>query len=121
MVALKDIQELADRIAREFQPDKIILFGSHAEGGPAADSDVDLLVMLPFEGKGLAKSVEILTRTNPPFPVDLLARNPEDTRRRYKLGDPLIRAALDGGTILYERNRKGMDRESRGGLRHRGT
>ena len=114
MVSKKDIQELADRIARKFQPDKIILFGSYADGGPSADSDVDLLVVLPFEGKNVTKSVEILTRTNPLFPVDLLARNPEDTHRRYELGDPLIRAALDGGEILYERNRERVDRQGRG-------
>ena len=65
---------------------------------------MDLLVVLPFEGKNLTKSVEILTRANPPFPADVLARRPEDTRRRYELGDPLIRAAMDEGVVLYERS-----------------
>ena len=35
----------------------------------------------------------------------LLARNPEDTERRYREGDPLIREALDRGKVLYERHR----------------
>jgi hypothetical protein len=30
MASLSDIQILADKIAREFRPEKIILFGSHA-------------------------------------------------------------------------------------------
>ena len=105
MVAMKDIQQTADRIAREFHPEKIILFGSYAGNTPTPDSDVDLLVILPFEGKNFTKSVEMLSKVNPPFAADLLARCPEDTRRRYELGDPLIRAALDEGVTLYERAR----------------
>ena len=105
MVALNRIMELSERIVREFQPDRIILFGSHAYGTPADDSDVDLLVVLPFEGKGFYKSLEILNRVAPKFAVDLLARRPDDTARRYAEGDPLIREAMDRGKVLYERDR----------------
>jgi predicted nucleotidyltransferase len=31
-----------DRIVRELQPEKIILFGSYAYGGPTPDSDLGL-------------------------------------------------------------------------------
>ena len=45
------IQAVADRIAEEFDPDKIILFGSYAYGDPKPWSDVDLLVVMePTEG-----------------------------------------------------------------------
>ena len=99
------IAKLSERIVREFQPERIILFGSYAYGQPRPDSDVDLLVVLPFEGKAFRKSVEILNRISPEFSVDLLARCPEDTARRYAEGDPLIREALDHGKVLYERYR----------------
>jgi predicted nucleotidyltransferase len=102
MVDEQEIRSLSERIAKEFQPQRIILFGSYATGRPTPDSDVDLLVILPFEGKNLTKSLEILNYTNPPFPIDLLARTPEDTERRYREGDPLIREALDRGKVLYE-------------------
>lgn len=52
MAALKDIQAFAERIARNFHPERIILFGSYAWGKPTPDSDVDLLVVLSFQGKG---------------------------------------------------------------------
>lgn len=105
MVDDRRIAELSDKIVREFQPERIILFGSYAHGQPRPDSDVDLLVVLPFEGKGFRKSLEILNRVSPEFSVDLLARRPEDTARRYAEGDPLIREALDRGKVLYERHR----------------
>lgn len=104
MVDEESIRELCGRIVQEFQPEKIILFGSYAYGNPTPDSDVDLLVVLPFEGKNFWKSLEILNRTNLRFPIDLLARRPEDTDRRYREGDPLIREALNHGKVLYERH-----------------
>jgi predicted nucleotidyltransferase len=102
MVDEKTIQDLCNRIVQEFQPERIILFGSYAYGNPTPDSDVDILVVLPFEGKNFTKSFEILNRANPAFPIDLLARRPDDTERRYREGDPLIREALDHGKVLYE-------------------
>jgi len=104
MVKLEEISRLSDKIVTEFQPDRVILFGSHAYGNAGPDSDVDLLVVLPFEGRNFWKSLEILNRVDPPFPVDLLARRPDDTARRYAEGDPLIREALDRGKVLYERH-----------------
>ena len=105
MVEMARIQELSDEIARKFHPDKIILFGSYAYGNPSEDSDVDLLVVLPFEGKALRKSLEILERTDPDFAVDLLSRRPDDMARRYAEGDPLVGEVVDRGRVLYERNR----------------
>ncbi len=104
MIDEQSIRALSEHIVQEFQPERVILFGSYATGTPTPDSDVDLLVILPFEGKNFYKSLEILIRTNPSFPIDLLARTPEDTERRYLEGDPLIREALDRGKVLYERH-----------------
>ena len=81
------------------------LFGSYAYGMPGPDSDIDLLVLLPFEGKSFRKSLEIINKINPPFSVDVLARRLDDTIRRYEQGDPLIREALDKGEVLYESDR----------------
>ncbi|HNR30688.1 MAG TPA: nucleotidyltransferase domain-containing protein [Candidatus Hydrogenedentes bacterium] len=106
MVSMEEIQALADRIAAEFQPERIILFGSYARGNPTEDSDVDLLVVLPFEGKSFWQSLDILNRADPAFSADIIAREPDDTRRRYEQGDPLIRDALDSGRLLYERGHR---------------
>ena len=110
-VDVRRIRELSDRIVRRYQPERIILFGSFACGTPAADSDVDLLVIMPFDGRALAKSLEILNDLNPDFPVDLLTRRPDETRRRYLEGDPLIREAVDRGKVLYERHDAGVVHE----------
>jgi predicted nucleotidyltransferase len=103
MVQMNDIQEVADRIVREFKPEWVILFGSYARGTAGADSDVDLLIILPFEGKGFWKSLEILNRVNVPYALEVLTYRPEAVDWRYAQGDPLIRDALDHGKVLYER------------------
>jgi len=104
MVSMDKIMAAVDRIATEYNPERVVLFGSYAKGTATADSDVDLLVILPFEGKAFWKSLEIINRVNPSFAMDLLARRPDETQRRYALGDPLIREALDQGRVLYERS-----------------
>jgi predicted nucleotidyltransferase len=102
MIPMQQIQEVSRRIADEFHPERILLFGSYAWGAPSPDSDVDLLVILPFEGKAVAKSVEMRLKVRSPFPMDLLVRTPEKIRERLALGDPFIRSILDKGEVLYE-------------------
>ena len=104
MVSMKEIREVGQQIGRQFRPDRVLLFGSYADGSATDDSDVDLLVVLPFDGRPFHKSLEILNRLDIRFPCDLVARPPEDVARRYEQGDPLIRDALDRGKVLYERD-----------------
>lgn len=72
MVDMDSIHTLVERIVQAYHPERIVLFGSYAYGMPTLDSDVDLLVVLPFEGKRTRKAVEILNTVRPEFPVDLL-------------------------------------------------
>ena len=102
MISMRQIEDVSGRIAAEFAPERILLFGSYAWGAPSPDSDVDLLVILPFEGKAVAKSVEMRLKIKPPFPVDLLVRTPEKVRERLALGDPFMRSILEKGKVLYE-------------------
>ena len=94
MITFEEINQVSKEISEKFLPDKIILFGSYAYGNPSSISDLDLLVILPFQGKNFYKSLEIYQSLNLSFPIDILARTPEDTEKRFRLGDPLIREAL---------------------------
>jgi len=102
MATTQEIRKLSLRIARDFRPLRILLFGSHAREDATADSDVDLLVILPFEGRAVDKAVEIRLKTRPTFPLDLIVRTPEAVRERVALGDTFLRDVLEKGTVLYE-------------------
>lgn len=102
VVALTDIQNFAAELAREFSPEKVILFGSHSWGKPDADSDVDLLVITQFEGKPWRFAVEIRDRIKPKIPLDLMVRTPEQLRERLAMHDMLLTEIVTRGTVLYE-------------------
>jgi uncharacterized protein len=98
-------QQIADYgrlIGEHFRPRQVVLFGSYSRGDETADSDVDLLVVMPFTGRSVDKSVEIRLKTKPPFPVDLLVRTPEVVNERVAMGDCFFRGILREGKVLYE-------------------
>lgn len=98
----KQIQTFGRRLAEEFQPERIVLFGSYAHGRARADSDVDLLVVMPLDGSPVDKSVEMRLKLRPRFPLDLLVRSPAKIRERLAMGDDFIKDILDKGKVLYE-------------------
>jgi len=102
VVEEKKINELCDRIVREFHPERIILFGSYAYGKPSEDSDVDILVILHFAGSGLQKTSEILRKIRPHIAVDLLVKTPENIRQRLEWNDFFLQEILRKGKVLYE-------------------
>ena len=102
MVALKDIRAFARRIAKEFKPKRIILFGSYAYGNPTADSDVDLLVVFPGRGSKADKSLDIRTRLDPRFPLDLLTRSAGEVAKRIAWNDWFLQEVMEKGKVLYE-------------------
>jgi predicted nucleotidyltransferase len=106
MVSMNQIEDLAQRIGHEFDARRVVLFGSHAQGTATEDSDVDLLVILPFEGRSVNQSVQIRMRLRPRFPVDLVVRTPEMVRRRLEMGDDFMRQILEEGRVLYEADRR---------------
>ena len=101
----EQIVRLCAVIAREFQPDKIILFGSWAYGTPDTDSDIDLLVVMPFEGSPFRQAGTILNcviQTVGVLPLDLLVRTAEQLDERLAIGDGFVRDILERGKVLYE-------------------
>lgn len=104
MVEMKRIRDLTTQIAREFNPDRIILFGSHAYGEPSNDSDVDILVVLSFKGKPVRKAIEIRNRVNARMPLDLIVRTPEQLAERLAQNDWFMREIVERGRTLYESN-----------------
>ena len=98
-VKRSQIEAYCNVLAREFRPQKIILFGSYANGKPTLNSDVDLVVIMPFRGSDTEQVVEIRGRVEAPFPMDLLVWPPKRTRKQ----DYFTREVLANGKVMYER------------------
>ena len=104
-----EIMQFVYLVAEVSDPDKIILFGSHAYGTPKAQSDIDLLVIK--NGKDITiedeteyavaiynarKSKQIKSRYDVFFSTDSQARKTAENGGAY-------RDALQRGRVVYER------------------
>ena len=71
------IKEMVRRIVERFNPEKIVLFGSHAREDAGPDSDADILVIMPVKDSRRKKATEIdvaLIGVNLPRKLALLRR-----------------------------------------------
>ena len=99
------IKLVCSEIAREFHPDKIVLFGSHAYGNPRLGSDIDLLVVMPFEGSPFRQASVILGHVVQAIgivPLDLLVRTGQQVQERIQMGDSFMREIIEQGRVMYE-------------------
>src|ERR1017187_8727440 len=117
LVSLSETRRFARRIAAQFRPEKIILFGSYAYGEPNADSDVDLLVVMPGRNQ-LDQAGKIYLEIPAPFPLDLIVRTPRKLNQRLANGDLFTTYIVANGKVLYEAVHGGMGAKSRSRSRH---
>lgn len=99
---MKAIRAVVDQIVAGWHPDKIILFGSHGYGKPTPESDVDLLVIMPVEGRTITTECDIVSTIEYEFPMDLLVHTPEWIKGRLEINDILLKHWLIHGRTLYE-------------------
>lgn len=98
------ITEMVQRIVQHCDPDQIILFGSQARGTAHADSDVDLLVVMPVEGSKRAKQVELRCVLHDIcVPKDIIVVRPEELERRRNIVGTVVWPAVREGKVLYAR------------------
>ena len=100
------------RSRESFVPRKIILFDLYAyAANRPSDSDVDVLVIMPFSRKQGRKSLEIRQRVPAEFPLDLIVRTPEFITQRLQWGDCFTQEILAKGKVLYEAADAGVGRK----------
>ena len=99
----KSLHPAIQRIVRELNPEKIVLFGSYAYGAPTRHSDVDLLVILDTKDSLKERSWAVSRLLLPrPFPVDILVKTPEEVKKALAAGDFFLQEILSRGKVLYE-------------------
>src|SRR5438876_8023747 len=69
---------------------------------PPADSDVDILVVMPARNE-IQQAVRIDRAVDPLFPLDLIVCTPRNIAWRLKEGDSFLREIISKGKVLYEK------------------
>ena len=104
MVALSDIEQLSRKIAADFDVEKIILFGSYANGTATDQSDIDLLVVAdtdihPLERYGAVRKVI----GDFPAGFDIIVETPQEYEKWRGVVNHIVYFAEKYGRIIYER------------------
>ncbi|MBU1599596.1 nucleotidyltransferase domain-containing protein [bacterium] len=106
MVTQEQIDEIKRRIVENFKPEKIILFGSCAEGNPKEDSDLDLLIVKNSKESPYQRIVAVrrlLSRFRRGLGLDVIVITQEELRKRLEIGDQFIEKISTEGKVLYAR------------------
>lgn len=98
----KKLKEVTDKIVREFQPEKIILFGSWAWGEPNDDSDVDLFIVKETDNTRNT-AIKISGSIFPRFiAMDFIVYTPDQLKKELEIEEPFITKVMKAGKVLYE-------------------
>ena len=98
------IDRMVQRIVRKFHPEQVILFGSQARGDAGSDSDVDLLVVMDFQGSAFEKAVEVREALHSILvPKDIIITKPEDFVWRKEIVGTIEWPTVREGKVLYAR------------------
>ena len=106
---IDEIKGQVYRIIKEFDPEKIILFGLYAYGNPTPESDVDLVVIKKTSQPTMKLSSKIALSLDHAFSFDIIVMTPRQINKRLNTGDFFIEDILRNGKLLYERGDKRVD------------
>lgn len=102
----QELHRMSEILIREYQPEKLILFGSVAQGDIHEWSDLDLVVIKKTEQPLLERIEEVLRLIRPKVGLDVLVYTPEELEelvadRRVFVLDEIIYK----GAVAYERRK----------------
>ena len=102
----KIILDIAEKIRKNYDPEKIILFGSFAYGKATRDSDIDMLIVKRTRKKSMDRWFTLKKLCQDPdrgIPFSPLVFTPKELDYRLSLGDQFIREILQKGKVLHKR------------------
>lgn len=98
------ISTLRNKIVEEYAPEKIILFGSYANGNASQESDVDLIIIKNGEENHFEKNravSKILRRSG--VPLDILVYSQAEWETRSAIPLNFEHHIANHSIVLYDR------------------
>jgi len=103
MVSDSKISEIIRKIASNYQPEKILLFGSYASGKAREDSDLDFIIIkktnIPKNKRGREVRKHLLGSK---IPMDLKVYTPEEFENEKDSELSFVNSALKNAKVVYE-------------------
>jgi predicted nucleotidyltransferase len=99
----EEIHNIVEQLIRLYKPEKVILFGSVAEGQIHQGTDIDLFIIksdVPELGVDRIRQLDELIKYR--LATDFIVYKPEEFEKRLNLDDPFVKNILKKGKLLYE-------------------
>lgn len=97
------LKKISERLKKEYNAEKVILYGSYARGEATEDSDVDLLVIAPTNERlfeRMATVLEIVHDLYDGLPLSPIVLTRNEVEERLKSGDQFVQEMLEEGIEL---------------------
>jgi len=105
------IQEVVDRIVESVDPERIILFGSHAYGIPYEGSDLDILTVMHSDLPRYKRSVPVYRAlAGLLIPKDVLVYTPEEIEEWSEVPQAFVTTIIKKGKVIYEKKQGRSDK-----------
>ncbi len=105
MIDSSRIKDIVNRIAVQFNPEKIILFGSYAIGNPNNDSDLDLLIIKETDLPRHKRSFDIQkSLIGSMIPMDILVYTKKEFEQDKNEKSSFLYSVIKTSKLLYERD-----------------
>lgn len=101
---LKKLKVITQRIVAQYDPEKIILFGSYAWGKPNKDSDFDLFIVKKGKGNFLTEQQKVRKIIDGEIAADILIATPSEVKRKLTFGDFFFREIMKNGKSVYDKS-----------------
>ncbi|MCD6506418.1 HEPN domain-containing protein [Candidatus Poribacteria bacterium] len=101
---ISSLEEVVKRLVELYSPDRIILFGSRAEGNEREGSDFDLLIIKETDKPPVERQIEVeKILSDRLIPLDLFVYTPQEVRSLLSIGSPFIEEVMRKGKVIYMR------------------
>jgi predicted nucleotidyltransferase len=96
------MQEI-DQIIKNYDPEKVILFGSRVKNNFNEDSDYDVLIIKDTKTRRLNRREEALKDIYLKVPIDLLILTPDEIEYLKMNESEFLHEIFDQGIVIYEK------------------
>ncbi|MEK6589719.1 MAG: nucleotidyltransferase domain-containing protein [Nitrospinota bacterium] len=101
---LKTIESIKERLIASYDPDTIILYGSHARNEGSDKSDIDILILKDTEERPIDRRIRVeKILADRVKPLDILVYTPQEIKYLFPIGSPFIEEVIETGRVIYMR------------------
>lgn len=103
-----ELRRIVEVIKRQYDPERIILFGSMAVRRVHEWSDIDLLIIKKTPKRFIERALEVGRLVQPRVGIDLFTYTPEEYEFLLKERSSFLLSVLKSGETVYEKRDQGM-------------